>query len=63
MFGAIFGCDLGEERFFNVNHERTGEYPVTADTMKLVEKYRAADIELYRRAEEIFAKQASRIAA
>ena len=63
MFGSIFDCDLGEEQFFNVNEQRNGDYPVDADTMKLVTKYRAADIELYRRAQEIFKKQASRVAA
>jgi hypothetical protein len=61
MFAAIFDCDLGEERFFNVNGERMGEYPVMADALALVQKYRAKDIELYRKAQEIFAKQASRV--
>jgi hypothetical protein len=63
MFGAIFDCDLGEERFFNVNDERTGEYEITLDVKRAIEKNRALDIELYRRAQEIFAKQAARIAA
>jgi hypothetical protein len=63
MFESIFGINLGEERFFNVNEERRGEYAVDPDIKRLVEKYRAADIELYRRASEIFSRQARNIAA
>jgi hypothetical protein len=58
-FKCIFGRDLGEERFANVNPERTGAgYPIDAEIRRAVEKYRSADLELYRRAQEIFAKQA-----
>jgi hypothetical protein len=63
MFGAIFGTDLGEERFANVNEDRAGAYPIARDVKKLVEKYRAADIELYRRAVEIFKRQSTLLAA
>jgi hypothetical protein len=63
MFGAIFGANLGEERFANVNEDRTGAYPISRDVKKLVETYRAADIELYRRAVEIFRRQSRLLAA
>ncbi len=62
MFGAIFGVDLGEERFFNVNAERRGPYEITGAVKKAIETYRAADIELYRKAVEIFRKQAISVA-
>ncbi len=61
LFRKIFGCDLGEERFANVNAERQGtEYEVDGDTRKRVEKNRPADIELYRRVKEMFARQTAR---
>lgn len=57
-FKSIFGYDLGEERFCNVNTERDhAEYEMSADVRKAVQKYRAADIELYHRAEEMFRRQ------
>jgi len=57
-FKSIFGRELGQERFANVNPERSSAgYPIDGEIRKAVEKYRAADIELYRRAQEIFAKQ------
>jgi hypothetical protein len=57
LFKAIYGHDLGQETFANVNEERVApEYPVAPDVKKAVEKQRAADLELYRRAEEIFAR-------
>jgi hypothetical protein len=62
MFGATFGIDLGKERFFNVNEMRRGDYQIAPDIKKAIEKYRAADIELYRRAVEIFSKQSAAIA-
>jgi len=59
-FSSIFGYQLGEERFANVNPDRElSGYPIDADVRRAVNKYRAADIELYRRAQEIFAKQAA----
>jgi hypothetical protein len=63
MFRSIFGVDLGEERFFNVNDERAGDYQVEPDVKKAIEKYREADIELYRRVLELFEKQFARLAA
>lgn len=63
-FERIFGRPLGEETFANVNPERgNGEYPIDAEIRRAVEKYRPADIELYRRAQEIFARQAALEAA
>jgi hypothetical protein len=59
IFSAVFGIDLGEERFCNVNTERTGPYPISRDVKKAIDTYRAADIELYRRAVEIFKKQSA----
>ena len=57
LFKAIYGYDLGAARFANCNHERgNGEYAIDAETKKAVDKYRAADIELYRRAKEIFSR-------
>lgn len=61
MFKLIFGHDLGEEIFENVNTERaTLEYVVEPGVRKAIERYRAADIELYRRSREAFARQRSR---
>lgn len=61
LFRSIFDLDLGEQRFANVNEERQGtEYEIDAETRKAVDKNRAADIELYRKAKEIFAKQTAR---
>ena len=64
MFKTIFGRDLGAERFHNVNSERQGaEYHVDSQVRAAVNKYRAADIELYRRAKEIFERQACSVFA
>jgi hypothetical protein len=60
-FAEMFDCDLGGEVFANVNENRRGaEYEIDEDVRRAVEKYRSADIELYRRAKEIFAKQKSK---
>ncbi len=59
-FETIFGRRLGEQRFANVNPDRLEDgYPIDAEIRNAVDKYRAADVELYRRAQEIFAKQAA----
>jgi len=61
LFRSIFDCDLGEQTFANVNEERQGsEYEIDAETRKAVEKNRPLDIELYRRAKEMFAEQTAR---
>jgi len=61
LFRASFGYDLGIERFCNCNPRRkNGEYEITAEVRRAVERCRQGDIELYRRARELFAKQAAR---
>jgi hypothetical protein len=61
LFNAIFGRGLKGDMFLNVNPDHQGvPYTIDHDVRKAVEKYRALDIELYRRAREIFARQASR---
>jgi len=63
LFRDIIGHDPGEQRFENVNVERgSGEYKVEADVRRLIERNRAADIELYAKAKEIFARQCQRVA-
>jgi hypothetical protein len=58
MFTDIFGHDLGEELFENVNTARSSlDYVVDFDVRQAVKKHRAADLELYARAREIFARQ------
>jgi hypothetical protein len=62
LFREIVGYDPGEEQFENVNSARgDAGYEVGADVRRLVQRYRAADIELYRKAKEIFALQSQRI--
>lgn len=64
LFKTVFGRDLGTEGFFNVNSERgeTG-YEVTPEVRHAVNKYRAADVELYERAKERFERQSCRVFA
>jgi hypothetical protein len=58
LFNSIFGCELRGESFLNVNPDQEGAaYRIDDDVRKAVERYRAADIDLYRRAKEIFARQ------
>jgi hypothetical protein len=58
LFNSIFGCSLRGQSFLNVNPDHQGaDYHIDHDVRKAVEKYRAADVELYRRAKEIFARQ------
>jgi hypothetical protein len=60
LFNSTFGSDLRGESFLNVNPDTaTSEYRIDEDVRKAVDKYRGADVELYRRAKEIFARQAS----
>lgn len=64
LFKSVFGYDLGPERFENVNSELASNlYHVEADVRAAVNKYRAADIELYARAVEIFERQIATVAA
>ena len=63
MFNAIFGVQLGEQRFSNVNTEASGPYEISPGVKRAIDTYRAQDIELYRRAVEIFKKQSTAVAA
>lgn len=64
LFRDIVGHDPGEQRFENVNTERgESDYHVDPDVRRLIERYRAADLELYARAQEIFARQCRHVAA
>jgi len=61
LFNSIFGCGLRGDSFLNVNPDHRGApYPIDNEVRKAVEKNRPADVELYRRAKEIFARQAAR---
>ena len=63
QFKAVFGYDLGEERFENVNTEmQNGEYHVDTDVRAAIGKYRGADLELYARAQETFKRQTAAVA-
>jgi len=58
LFNSIFGCDLQGQSFLNVNPDHQGaDYTIDDDIRKLVDKYRGGDVDLYRRAKEIFARQ------
>jgi hypothetical protein len=58
LFNSIFGCQLRGDSFLNVNPDHQGAaYRIDEDVRKAVDKYWAADVDLYRRAKEIFARQ------
>jgi hypothetical protein len=58
LFNSKFGCDLKGQSFLNVNPDTEGaEYQIDRDVRKAVDKHRPADVELYRRAREIFARE------
>jgi len=60
LFNATFGRRLTNPVFVNVNPAwRGGGYEIDADVRKMVETHREADVALYRRAKEIFARQAA----
>jgi hypothetical protein len=64
QFRIRFHRDLGPPRYENVNQDRDEwGYYVSSDVRAAVKKYRAADLETYARAKEIFAKQARVVAA
>jgi hypothetical protein len=54
LFKAIFGRDLGPARRANVTLRNGGAFQVSPEVRRLVNKYRAADVELYERAKELF---------
>jgi hypothetical protein len=61
LFRAVFGRVLSSDIFENVNPVRSeAGYPIDAELRKIIEIHRAADIDLYRRARELFARQAGR---
>lgn len=63
LFNSIFGCNLRGNSFLNVNPDHLGgDYKIDYDLRKAVERYRAADIDLYRRAKELFARQVAKAA-
>lgn len=58
LFNSTFGRRLRGESFLNVNPDHQGApYKIDEDVRRAVDKYRAADVELYRRAKEVFARQ------
>ncbi len=57
LFKAMFGRDLGPARRAAVTLRVGGPFEVSPDVRRLVNKYRAADVELYARAREIFRYQ------
>jgi hypothetical protein len=60
LFHSLFGRRLQEGTFLNVNPDHVGrDYEIDSDVRRAVEKYRAADIDMYRRAKDIFKKQTS----
>jgi hypothetical protein len=61
LFNAKFGRNLRGGSFHNVNPDTEGgEYKIDEEIRKLVDKHRGADVELYRRAKEIFARQTAK---
>ena len=62
LFHSLFGRRLRAGTFLNVNPDHLGrDYEIDIDVRRAVEKYRAADIDLYRRAKDIFEKQVTGI--
>jgi hypothetical protein len=62
MFEAVFGFAL-EVKHENVNpHRQEAGYHVDPEVRRAVDRYRAADVELYERAKAIFARQLRRVA-
>jgi hypothetical protein len=61
LFNSIFGCDLRGGNFLNVNPDtQGGPYNIDSEIRRSVQKYRAADIDVYRRAKEIFKRQTAK---
>jgi len=58
LFRSTFGHDVPAHFVSNVNPERPGlEYKMDVELRKAMDKFRAADLDIYRRAKEVFAKQ------
>lgn len=61
LFNKTFGCNLSGESYLNVNPDHQGAaYEIDDETRRLVNKHRGADVENYRRAKEIFARQTAK---
>lgn len=61
LFNTVFGHNLSAEIFENVNSARQdAKYQIDAELRKLIEIHRAEDIDLYNRAQALFARQANR---
>jgi hypothetical protein len=61
LFNSMFGRNLRGESFLNVNPDHNGNgYAVDDNFRRAVDKYRGADVELYRRAKEIYARQTAK---
>lgn len=55
LFSKVFGLELPPVEKRNVNPERTaGAYPISDEIRRAIERARAPDVELYRRASERF---------
>ena len=54
LFKAIFGKDLGPPRRASITARQGGAFEVTPEIRRLINKYRAADVELYAKATERF---------
>jgi len=60
LFTSTFGHGVPAHFVKNVNPARLGsEYQLEPELRKAMDKFRAADLDLYRRAQEVFAKQAA----
>lgn len=60
LFGSFFGPRFRDVGMLNANPDlHGGTYKIDTEIRQLIDKYRAADIDLYRRAKDIFAKQTS----
>jgi hypothetical protein len=58
LFKSTFGHDVPTHFVSNVNPKRQGsEYELDTELRKAMDKFRAADLDLYRRAKEVFIKQ------
>jgi hypothetical protein len=65
LFNAVFGYNISSDFASNVNSERQEvNYEISHELRKAIDRFRGADLDLYRRAKEIFANQtASRLSA
>jgi hypothetical protein len=61
LFNGTFGHDLSSNFVSNINPERLGpRYLIKPDVQKAIDRFREADVDLYRRAKEVFANQTAR---